>query len=100
MLHFWKLEEQNIVVMMVPAETTDKLQTMDVGVNKAAKDFLRESFDSGMQRKLRNSSKPVCGRKLSQGEHGYVDDKGGWGPVADRDKIYNKLCIETTIVGS
>ena len=39
-----KLEEQGIIVVMVPAGTTDRLQPLDVSTNKAAKDFLREKF--------------------------------------------------------
>ena len=39
-----RLEENGIVVIMVPAGTTDRLQPLDVSTNKAAKDFLREKF--------------------------------------------------------
>ena len=36
--------EKDIVVIMVPAGTTDRLQPLDVSTNKVAKDFLREKF--------------------------------------------------------
>jgi hypothetical protein len=39
-----KVEEEGIVVVMIPAGTTDRLQPLDVSTNKAAKDFLREKF--------------------------------------------------------
>ncbi len=37
---FVKVEEQGIIVAMVPAGTTDRLQPPDVSKNKTAKDFL------------------------------------------------------------
>ena len=39
-----KVEEEGIVVVMIPAGTTDRLQPLDVSTDKAAKDFLRENF--------------------------------------------------------
>ena len=38
------LEKNNIYIVMVPANCTDRLQPLDVSVNKPAKDFLREQF--------------------------------------------------------
>lgn len=38
------LEENNISIVMVPANCTDRLQPLDVSVNKAAKNFLRGQF--------------------------------------------------------
>ena len=38
------LEDHKILVVAVPAGTTDKLQPLDLSVNKAAKDFLRDRF--------------------------------------------------------
>ena len=39
-----KAEGQGIILVMVPAGTTDRLQPLDVSTNKAAKDYLREKF--------------------------------------------------------
>ena len=38
------LEESRILVVVIPAGTTDKLQPLDLSVNKAAKSFLRDRF--------------------------------------------------------
>lgn len=38
------LEENNISIVTVPANCTDRLQPLDVSVNKPAKNFLREQF--------------------------------------------------------
>ena len=37
-------EENDIFVVFVPASTTDRLQPLDLSVNKSAKEFLRENF--------------------------------------------------------
>ena len=39
------LEDHNIHVGFIPPNTTDKLQPMDVAVNKPAKDFLKKKFE-------------------------------------------------------
>ncbi len=38
------LEANNILVVSVPANCTDRLQPMDLSVNKSAKDFMRGKF--------------------------------------------------------
>lgn len=38
------LEENNIYVVSVPANCTDRLQPMDLSVNKSAKEFMRSKF--------------------------------------------------------
>ena len=38
------LEEHNIHAVKLPPNCTDRLQPMDISVNKAAKDFLRQKF--------------------------------------------------------
>ena len=43
---FQILEKHNIHTCLLPPNTTDRLQPMDVSVNKAAKSFLRKKFDN------------------------------------------------------
>ena len=38
------LEEHNILVVPIPANCTDRLQPMDLSINKAAKDFMRSKW--------------------------------------------------------
>ena len=38
------LEDNNIYYIIVPANCTDQLQPLDLGVNKPAKDFMRYQF--------------------------------------------------------
>ena len=42
---FEKLEANNVHVAIVPANCTDRLQPLDLSVNKAAKDFLSKQFN-------------------------------------------------------
>ena len=41
-----KLEENNVCVLIIPANCTDCLQPLDLSVNKATKDFLRTQFSN------------------------------------------------------
>ena len=43
------LEENLIRVCLLPANTTDLLQPMDLSVNKPVKDFFGENFKTGIQ---------------------------------------------------
>ena len=38
------LEKNRILIVKIPVNCTDRLQPMDVSVNKAVKDFLRQKF--------------------------------------------------------
>ena len=39
------LEDHNVHICLLPANTTDLLQPMDISVNKPAKDFLKRQFN-------------------------------------------------------
>ena len=38
------LQQNNVDIVFVPANCTDRLQPLDVSVNKAAKNFMRDQF--------------------------------------------------------
>ena len=38
------LEENNILYVIVPANCTDKLQPLDLSINKPAKDYMKQRF--------------------------------------------------------
>ena len=46
------LEDNSIHVVLLPPNTTDRLQPMDISVNKPAKDFLRKKFQIWYSEKL------------------------------------------------
>lgn len=48
------LEENHIYFVMVPANCTDRLQPMDISVNKPAKNFLRQQFQEWYADKICN----------------------------------------------
>ena len=43
---FETLEDHHICVVMVPANCTDRLQPLDISVNKSIKAFLRQEFQN------------------------------------------------------
>ena len=45
------LDDNNINVILIPANCTDRLQPLDLSVNKSAKDFFNENFKGGMPNK-------------------------------------------------
>ena len=45
------LDTNNILTCLLPANTTDRLQPLDISVNKPAKTFLKGKLKSGMQQK-------------------------------------------------
>ena len=53
------LEDNNIDVLLVHANCTDRLQPVDISVNKAVKDFLRGSFKVDMLTKSKFCCKTV-----------------------------------------
>ena len=57
------LEENNIIVVPIPANCTHHLQPMDLSVNKAAKEFmrsrLREWYASEVQKQLDDGAQQI-----------------------------------------
>ena len=49
---FQLLEENNLHRVMIPANCTDRLQPLDISVNKAAKEFLRRNFQDWYARQI------------------------------------------------
>ncbi len=49
------LSSNNIHVAVVPGNCTDRLQPLDISVNKPAKDFLRAKFQEWYSEKIRDS---------------------------------------------
>ena len=49
------LEENGVLVIFLPANTTDRLQPLDLSINKAAKDFLRDKFRQWYARQVSQS---------------------------------------------
>ena len=46
------LDDDNINVLLIPSNCTDRLQPLDLTVNKSAKDFLRSKFQSWYAKKI------------------------------------------------
>lgn len=46
------LEENNILVALLPANTTDLLQPLDIAVNKPAKNYLRQQFQDWYSKQI------------------------------------------------
>ncbi len=46
------LEANRILIVIVPANCTDRLQPLDISVNKAAKEFLRRQFQEWYSGKI------------------------------------------------
>ncbi len=62
---FKMLDDNNIRLAVVPANCTDRLQPLDVSVNKSAKEYLRRQFDQVCAQLERNEvcfPSNVCGQ--------------------------------------
>ena len=46
------LDDHNILVVLLPPNTTDQLQPMDISVNKPAKEYLRKRFEEWYSMKV------------------------------------------------
>lgn len=57
------LSDNNIQVVIVPANLTDRLQPLDVSVNKAVKDFMRKKFSTWYSEQLCSKIKSVIQQK-------------------------------------
>ena len=57
------LKDHNIFYVTVPNNCTDRLQPLDLSINKAVKQYIRTQFRSGMEMQYTNSSKMVLRKK-------------------------------------
>ena len=61
------LEDNGVLVVFLPANTTDHLQPLDLSISKPAKDFIRDKFrhwyanevSQGLQNDTKNGVVPV-----------------------------------------
>ena len=58
------LDDNNIHVVLIPANCTDKLQPLDLSVNKASKDFLRSKFQNWYAQEICSQLKGEAERKV------------------------------------
>ena len=49
------LTRNNILFVCIPPNCTDRLQPLDISLNKAAKDFMKQQFQECIQREYLNS---------------------------------------------
>ena len=93
-----EVEEEGVIVIMIPAETTDRLQPLDVSTNKAAKDFLRERFQQWYAQEVEKHLQAGTATEALQINMGMTVMK----EVGSKwlTALYDKLRIETSIVMS
>lgn len=60
------LEAHNIHVCLLPANTTDQLQPMDISVNKPAKDLLKKKFEEWYSNKVMKQLRGVTDIKAAE----------------------------------
>jgi len=60
------LDDNFITVLLIPPNCTDRLQPMDISINKPAKDFLRREFKSWY-------TKQVCSQFRGESEKAPID---------------------------
>ena len=62
------LEQKNILVSLLPANTTDLLQPMDLSVNKPAKDYLKNKFEEWYSHQVAKQLEGKCVNDLEEVE--------------------------------
>ena len=79
------LDDNNLRIAIVPANCTDRLQPLDVSVNKPIKEYLRNKFQEWYSNPVR--------RQIDQGKptvkvdlRSHVSSRASWGTVVDQLK--------------
>ena len=74
------LDDNNIYVILIPANCTDRLQPLDISINKAVKDFLRSKFQEWFAKQVKSqlsgeTAKAPIDLRLSVVKYDYLKSK-------------------------
>lgn len=87
-------EDNSVLVVFLPATTTDRLKPLDLSINKATKDFLRDKFRRWYAQQI--SKSPEWSRKWAG--HASWDHEGAIYMSSMAVALYNHVCCNPDLV--